>query len=99
MFESKISAEEVRYVLETGEVIEEYPDDMPYPSRLIVECYNGRLIHVVSADNFDEDEIILITVYEPDPSEWDQIVGRGLMNALSAKSIDKARNNHGYFRA
>ena len=71
MFERKISAEEVRYVLETGEVIEEYPDDTPYPSRLIVGCYKGRLVHVVAADNFDEEEIIVITVYEPDPPEWD----------------------------
>jgi hypothetical protein len=71
MFKRKISAEEVRYVLETGEVIEEYPDDTPYPSRLIVGCYKGRLIHIVEADNFDDDEIIVITVYEPDTSEWD----------------------------
>jgi len=71
MFERKISAEEVRYVLETGEVIEEYPDDTSYPSHLIVGCYKGRLIHVVAADNFDEKEIIVITVYEPDTSEWD----------------------------
>jgi len=27
MFERAISAEEVRWVLETGEAIEEYPDD------------------------------------------------------------------------
>jgi len=57
-------------VLETGEVIEEYPEDTPYPSRLIVGCYKGRLNHV-AANNFDDKEIIVITVYEPDPSEWD----------------------------
>ena len=44
MFERKVSIEEVRYVLETGEVIEEYPDDTPYPSRLILGSYKGRLI-------------------------------------------------------
>jgi hypothetical protein len=71
MFERKIPAEEVRYVLETGEVIEEYPDDTPYPSRLILGCYKGRLIHVVAANNSIDQEIIIITVYEPDPSEWD----------------------------
>jgi len=36
MFEHKIPADEVRYALETGVVIEEYPDDTPYPSRLIL---------------------------------------------------------------
>jgi len=71
MFDRKITAEEVRYVLETGEVIEEYPDDTPYPSRLILGCYKGRLIHVVAAKNLNNQEIIIITVYEPDPSEWD----------------------------
>ena len=75
MFERKISAEEVKYVLETGEVIEEYPDDTPYPSRLILGCYKGRLIHVVAANNYLDEEIIIIiiiiTVYEPDPTEWD----------------------------
>jgi hypothetical protein len=70
MFEREISAEEVRYVLETGEVIEEYLDDTPYPSRLILGCYKGRLIHVVAANNSIDKEIIIITVYEPDPSEW-----------------------------
>jgi hypothetical protein len=71
MFERKVGAEEIRYVLETGEVIEEYLDDTPYPSRLILGCYKGRLIHVVAANNRHDDEIIVITVYEPDPSEWD----------------------------
>jgi len=71
MFERKISADEVRYVLETGEAIEEYPDDTPYPSRLIMGWYKGRPIHVVAANNSLDKEIIIITVYEPDPSEWD----------------------------
>lgn len=71
MFERRISADEVRYVLETGEAIEEYPDDTPYPSRLIMGWYKGRPIHVVAANNSLDKEIIIITVYEPDPSEWD----------------------------
>ena len=71
MFERRITVEDVRYALETGEVIEEYPDDTPYPSRLILGCYRGRAIHVVAANNSIDREIIIITVYEPDPSEWD----------------------------
>jgi hypothetical protein len=71
MFERKITADEVRYALETGVVIEEYPDDAPYPSRLILGCYKGRIIHVVAADNILDGEIIVVTVYEPNPSEWD----------------------------
>jgi len=71
MFERRVNAEEVRYVLETGEVIEDYPDDTPYPSRLILGCHRGRLLHVVAANNWLDKEIIVITIYEPDPSEWD----------------------------
>jgi hypothetical protein len=71
MFERKITVEEVRYALETGELIEDYPDDTPYPNRLILGYYGGRAIHVVAANNFIDKEIIIITVYEPDPSEWD----------------------------
>jgi len=59
-------------VLETGEAIEEYPDDTPYPSRLIKGFYKGRIIHIVAANNCLDEEIIVITVYEPDPAEWDQ---------------------------
>ena len=71
MFERKITAEEIRYVLETGVVIEEYPDDTPYPSSLILGCHKAHIIHVVAAHNVSEAEIIVITVYEPDSSEWD----------------------------
>jgi len=31
MFERRISDEDIRYILQTGEVIENYLDDSPYP--------------------------------------------------------------------
>lgn len=34
MFQRGISKDDVRSVLESGRLIEEYPDDHPYPSRL-----------------------------------------------------------------
>lgn len=34
MFQRQISKDDVRHVLETGEAIEAYPHDTPYPSRL-----------------------------------------------------------------
>ena len=36
MFERSVTRADVREVLATGEVIEQYPDDTPYPSRLIL---------------------------------------------------------------
>ena len=51
MYERRISEEDVRHVLATGEVIKEYPEDTPYPSRLILGWCGDRPIHVVIADN------------------------------------------------
>ena len=71
MFQRRISAEDVRHVLATGEVIEEYPNDTPYPSRLVLGWSGERPIHVVVADNPEGQETIVITVYEPDPAQWE----------------------------
>ncbi|MBI3952249.1 MAG: DUF4258 domain-containing protein [Acidobacteria bacterium] len=71
MFRRRIIEQDIRHVLETGEVIEDYPDDTPYPSRLILGFCNARPIHVVAADNHEDQQTIIITVYEPDPAKWD----------------------------
>jgi hypothetical protein len=71
MYQRRISEGEVRNVIETGETIEDYPDDFPYPSRLVLGWHGPLPIHVVVADNNSEQEYIVITVYEPDPSEWE----------------------------
>lgn len=71
MFERSIAEQEVREALESGETIERYPDDTPYPSRLVLGWRGGRPIHVVAADNPQEDETIVITVYEPDAALWE----------------------------
>jgi hypothetical protein len=42
MFERRISHEEVRQVLEAGQIIERYADDVPYPSRLVLGWAGGR---------------------------------------------------------
>ena len=70
MAERHITTEDVRDVVMNGEVIRDYPDDMPYPSRLILGWRRQRPLHVVAADNHDAEETIIITVYEPDPGQW-----------------------------
>lgn len=62
---------DIRYALDNGTVIEQYPEDNPYPSFLVLSLVNERSIHVVAALNEEAQEIIIITVYEPDPSAWD----------------------------
>jgi len=70
MFQRRINETDVRYVLARGETIEAYPDDTPYPSRLILGWRDDRPLHVVIADNVADNETIVITVYEPDQRKW-----------------------------
>ena len=71
MFLRSISDVDVRHALETGEIIQEYPEDQPYPSRLVLGWSGSQPIHLVVADNVDEQVIIVITVYRPAPGQWD----------------------------
>lgn len=70
MFKRGISRNDVRHVVGNGEVIREYLDDRPFPSRLILGWREKRPIHVVAADD-DDDQTIIITAYEPDPAIWE----------------------------
>ncbi len=69
--ERAIATPEVRHALDTGEVIAHYPDDTPYPSRLVLGWTGTRPVHVVAADNDDDQLTVVITVYEPDPQLWE----------------------------
>ena len=71
MFERRISAEEVRTLLSHAETIVEYPDDKLFPSRLLLGCLGHRPVHIVAAHNQAAGDLIVITVYEPDPVRWE----------------------------
>jgi hypothetical protein len=70
MFLRRITDEDVRHVLASGTTVESYPDDTPYPSRLVLGWQSRRPIHVVVADNTADQQTIVVTVYEPDPERW-----------------------------
>lgn len=70
MFERRIMEENVRRVLQHGEMIEDYSDEMTYPCGLMLGKHGKRLLHVVMAENISDDEAIVITVYEPNPAQW-----------------------------
>lgn len=72
MFERGISEADVRQVLEVGEEILAYPEDKPYASRLLLGWRDKQPLHVVAAYNAQDDEQIVITVYEPDPALWEE---------------------------
>lgn len=71
MFERRISIDDVNAVIGRGEIIEDYLDDRPYPSRLVLGWRGARPLHVVVAHNLSESELVVITVYEPDPELWE----------------------------
>jgi hypothetical protein len=71
MEERKVGEEEVLLALSVGQTIKVYSDDLSYPSELIL-CWSGsRPIHVVVATNSVDRVKLIITVYEPDPNQWD----------------------------
>lgn len=69
MFKRGIGEEDIEYALNHGSIIMEYPDDVPYPSYLILGKIGERPLHVVYAINEAGDKII-ITAYHPDKELW-----------------------------
>ena len=66
----KIKTKDVKSCIMTGEIIEQYPDDFPFPSCLILgNSVEGKPLHVVMSDNGTESRII--TAYFPDHSKFE----------------------------
>ena len=56
--------------IDNGEIIEQYPDDFPFPSCLILGIsVKNEYIHVVVSMN--EEKIYLITAYIPTSDKWE----------------------------
>lgn len=71
MFSRDISTNEVEYILENGETIMNYPDDKPFPSKLLFCKINSRPLHVVFSLDIETSTIIVITAYEPSLDIWE----------------------------
>lgn len=71
MFKRNISVDDVKLVIEKGEIIAEYSSDKPYPSCLMLACINNRPIHIVVGRDEEKERCIVITAYEPDPNIWE----------------------------
>ena len=70
MLEKQITTFEVQQTAELGEVIQQYEDDKPFPSELILNFIASRPIHVVFAQNKSIKECIIITCYVPSEMIW-----------------------------
>lgn len=64
-----IKARDIKQAVFNGEIIEQYPDDFPFPSCLILgKTTNGKDIHIVMSDEGNMSRII--TAYYPDVNKW-----------------------------
>lgn len=63
--------EDILFSVMNGEIIENYPDDRPFPSCLIYGKNSmGEPIHTVWGYKREKESSVLITVYRPDPERW-----------------------------
>jgi len=70
-FDDSLTYDERYSCVIQGEVIENHPNDKPYPSCLIMgKNFSGEPIHSVWAYNPENQWAVLITVYRPDPERW-----------------------------
>jgi hypothetical protein len=64
-----ISTVDVITALSNGEIIEQYPNDYPFPSCLVLgHTKEGKALHIVCGSN--DAELWLITAYFPSRTEW-----------------------------
>jgi Domain of unknown function (DUF4258) len=71
MAQRGIREEDIEHVLLTGETIEAYSHDTPYPSELLLGWRDARPLHIVVATDRANQRKIVITVYVPDPHKWE----------------------------
>jgi len=70
-FNDCLTYEEIYISVIHGEIIEDYPNDKPYPSCLVMgKNFSGEPIHSVWAYNPGTLWAVLVTVYRPNPKRW-----------------------------
>lgn len=68
MFERNIPTDELMAMIVSGGIIEEYPDDDPCPSVLILAFINESAYHIVPG--LCGDHLRVITVCIPEEDKW-----------------------------
>ena len=70
MQERDISINDVKSCLQTGEIIEYYPDDFPHPSCLIYgRTLENKILHIVVGT--DNSTLFFITAYFPSTDKFE----------------------------
>ena len=69
LFERNITLDDIEQAVLSGKIIEEYPDDTPFPSCLICgRIVDGSALHIVVST--DTEFLYVITAYRPNPAKW-----------------------------
>jgi hypothetical protein len=58
-------------LLESYEIIEDYPHDKYVPSALVHAVYRGEVFHVLFALDLPGKNVRVVTAYRPDLGEWE----------------------------
>ncbi len=67
--ERGIKLADIQEAINAGTIIEDYPEDYPFPSCLILGKAQDRHLHICASLN--EGFIYIITAYIPDPAKWE----------------------------
>jgi len=74
--ERNISDNEIIQVANVAKIIEDYPEDKYAPSCLLLGfTLLGRPLHM-QVSYLDSPMVKIITIYEPDPAEWNEYSNR-----------------------
>ena len=66
----EVEKDDLLNIIMIGEIIEQYPNDFPFPSCLILGySRKGEPLHIVCG--LGKNKVWVVTVYIPDPSEWE----------------------------
>ncbi len=71
MLHRNITRQELTELIEQGEIIEDYPNDYPFPSRLVFKIINKRPLHAIIAFNKEKREGIVVSLYEADSEHFE----------------------------
>ena len=82
MFERRIQPSHIRTIVESGEVISDYPNDVPFPSCLILGFTSANRPLHLQCSYPTRPLVVIITLYEPDPRRWDELRTRRRVDEL-----------------
>lgn len=67
-----LTAEVLLRSVSTLEIVESYPEDKYLPSFLVRGECEGSVFHAQIATDVEGDNVRVVTIYVPDPDEWDE---------------------------